>query len=123
MTITDTGIRIEIPLTDLKDRTVHEVKEGSLTLYETYLEYKMIGSYTDLDDDTQLPKEYTTNYRWARKRKDIVDIYMNWCNRELLWFVAIEFTGINGGAGWYYSDMKEAGKLYKQLKEYFITTP
>ena len=120
MAITDTGIRIEVPLANLKDRTVHEVKEGSLTLFDTYLEYKMVGSYNAVSEVTELPTEFHTNYRWTRKRKDIVDVCMYLDNPEDKYMVCIEFNRVNGTTGWHFETIKEAGKVYNQLKDYFL---
>lgn len=123
MTITDEGVRINVPLAEMLDRKECVVKEGYLILYEKYIVYKMVADYLSKDEDTDTWKEMKGNFRWTRMRADIAEVSMSYDNKEDLYYVTLQSGIEDVFTSWFYKSPKEALKLYNQLHEYFISRP
>ena len=111
-------IRIELPLSELTHRKEVVVDECFLILSENFIDYKVVGTYSSDQNEEGIWKEYTTNYRWNRKRDSISDLNMFFDNREKLWTVDIEFIGIANSIDWHWTKPKEALVIYEKLKAY-----
>lgn len=120
MIITDTGIRIDLPLADYSKRRNSTVKECYLMLYPEYIQYKIVGEYESQDEDTEVWEEKIANYRWLRLRTNLSEVTMHYDNPEKLWSMGIDFIGISEGNCWLFQDPKEALKIYNQLTEYML---
>lgn len=123
MTITDEGVRIEVPFTDSLHRRDVVCDECWLRLHEAYMEYKIVAVYEsdDRHDMEGMWTETTSNYRWTRMRSDLSQVDMYYDNPSEKWMVSIEFRGVTDPTGWMYNSPKEAKRLYDQLQDYFIS--
>lgn len=120
MVITEEGIRVDVPLAEMKDRRDVVMKEGYMILHERYIIYKMVATYSGKDGDTEMWSDKKGNFRWVRMRADIQDVSMAWDNNEQLWYTHLHFSDELYTA-WFYKDPNEALKLYNTLQDYFIT--
>lgn len=116
----DTGIRIDFPMMDHTRRKETVVKECYMILYPTYIQYKVVADYEELDGDTELWIPVKANHRYIRKKETISGIDMYFSNRNSLWSVEIEFNGVAEITGWLYADPKEALAVFNKLKDYMI---
>lgn len=115
----DKGIRIDLPFSDLKDRTVVEFKECYLMLLEEFLQYKIVVDYIDKSDDIPLDKK--ANFRWTRRRDDLSDVAMFYDNTDEKWALSIEFRlASSSNMTWMYDNPKDALKVYTQLSKYLM---
>lgn len=124
MTITDEGIRIELPFNDYSKRRNSVKKECYMLLLENSIQYKIVAEYEDIDVDTEVWMEKKANWRWTRRRDMISDVSMYYDNKEAQWLVGLEFSGIAGsGNEWMCVGPREALAIYTTLQDYFITRP
>lgn len=114
----DTLTRIDLPLLDYSKRRESNVTECYLTLGDRYMDYKIVGTYEQLDDDTDVWIPKKANYRWCRARANISEISMYYDNVEKLYSVTIDFIGISDGNNWLFENGKDAVHVYNQLREY-----
>lgn len=123
MTITDEGIRIDLPFIDSLHRRNITLKHCYLVLYPNHIEYKCVAEY-ESDERHDYDGIWTTsksNYRWTRRRTDLSQVDMYFDNPMDQWMVSIEFSGITEPTGWLHDNPREALELYTKLQEYMIT--
>ena len=113
--------RIDLPFISTLKRAVISCKECYLLLFDTYLQYKIVAEYTEEDEDTGLPVNCKSNYRWTRLKSSLVDVDMYRNRKDGMYSVDIEFNGVNGTTGWVFESPEDALKVYNQLVQYFIT--
>lgn len=113
------GYVIPLPLCNLSNRRVLELKECYIVLFEHFLTYKIVGKYEVLDDTTEMWEEHKCNFRWTRVRKDIVDVSMSFDNQERLYVVEIEF--IKNTQSWCWEKGKDAKNFYSIMQNYLVT--
>lgn len=123
MTITDEGIRIDVPFIDSKHRRNTMLKECYLMLYPNHIEYKCVAEYgsDERHDYEGIWKDCKTNYRWTRRRCDLSQVDMYFDNPVEQWMVSVEFSGITDPTGWLHDSPKEALALYNKLQDYLIS--
>lgn len=116
--------RIELPFTDLNNaRRESKREECYMDLFRDYISYKVVASYEQKDDDTDIWKEKIANYRWTRLRRNIAEISMHKDNVYDTWVLSLDFFHIDGnGILWHFEKPKDCLKIYEVLKEYYITT-
>jgi len=122
MSLTTDVIRIDLPLSDLTARKNCTVKECYLELHTTFLSYKCIADYEELDSETGIWSTTITNYRWTKLRSRFVHVEMWRVKKEDgKYCVAIEFDGVSDRDGWYYDNPKKALVVYEQLRKYMLS--
>lgn len=97
------------------------MKECYLTLRKEFMLYKTVGTYETLDPDTEIWNETKGNYRFCRRKDMLTDISMYFDNKEQVWSMGLEFSGISTGPEWMFNEPKEALKVYEQLLDYMLT--
>lgn len=125
MTITDEGIRIDVPFIELpnNEKRVRPVcKEAYLLLHKYHLIYKIIANYESADNTEGVLKPYKCNNRGTYLKSDLCLVEKFKDNVHDTWAVGIKFRGA-GGLEWDFRDSVDAIKLYDTLQEYFITRP
>lgn len=113
-------LKIDLPLAELSHRKDVECKECYLLLQDNCLEYKVIGAYDSAENPEGIWKRYKVNYRWARKKENIVDVFMFYDNPEGVYSVGLEFNGISDNISWHWADPLVALSVYNQLKDYML---
>jgi len=120
MTITEQGIRIDLPLLDYSKRRDTVLKECHMTLYKEYMMYKVVAEYEELNTDTEMWSPVKANHRYTRRRASLSGVDMFFSNREMLWSIDIEFLGVAEATGWLFTDPKQALAVYNQLHRYMV---
>ena len=115
-----TGTKIDLPLREYSVRRNVQCKECYLLLQDKVIQYKVVSEHECLNEDTDVWELQIANWRWTRQRVLISDVNMYYNNKEQMWSVGIEFSGVGGECAWWYTDPKEALKVYNQLTEYMI---
>lgn len=113
--------RIDLPLLDYSKRRNSKVTECYLVLGDTHVEYKIVGSYESLNEDTDVWEYKIANYRWCRPRKNMSEVNMYLDNPENLYSVGIDFNGIADGNNWLFKSGKAALVVYNQLRQYMVS--
>lgn len=121
MTITDEGVRIDMPILSTTDRRNVNVKECYLLLKENFIYYKTVSTYESLDEDTQMWSDKKGNWRFCRRKGLLADVDMYFDNKEQLWCINLEFSGISSGPAWLFEDPREAVRVYNILEDYITT--
>lgn len=125
MTLTEEGIRVNIPFIELvvDQRRVSPVcKEAYLMLYEKYLQYKIVANYSSVDNAEGVLTQYKCNNRKTWLREDIGCVEMFKDNKHDTWAVHIEFKACSdSGPEWDFINAADAKVLYDTLVEYFIS--
>lgn len=122
MTITEEGIRIDVPFIELPTggkRVRPSCKEAYLQLFDKYITYKIIANYESTSNPEEVLKPHKCNNRKTWMRSTISEVEMFKDNGHDTWVVGIKFG--NDGPEWDFIDPDEARELYTKLQQYMIT--
>ncbi len=120
MTITEQGVRIDLPLLEYSKRRTVNLKECFLLLHKDYIQYKVVANYESLEEETLLWKPQKANFRFTRLRRNISDVSMYYDNTENAWSLCLEFSGITESNEWVFDDPKQCRNIYQQLVDYMV---
>lgn len=118
--IPEEGIKIELPFSDHLKRRNSIKEKCHITLYDKHVEYKIITTYEELCEDTDIWKDRKANYRFTRLRKDMSNIGMYYDNDYDMWAIDIEWCGVANSCTWLHESPKEILSIYNQLQDYLI---
>lgn len=113
-------IKIEIKIVDLKDRKDSVMTECYILLSEKWLEYKAVGTYESLSDETGIWENQKANYRFMIKKEYIAYLSMSYSNYQDKYYVSIFADAIEHYSV-YFDSPKEALVVYNKLREWLIT--
>lgn len=113
-------MRIDLPFLDLSERKNSVAKEIYLELYPTYVSYKCVADYEELDPETGIWQPAKSNYRWTKLRNRLVNVEMWKVKKEGKYCVAMEFDGVIDKDGWHWEDPRDALVVYERLRKYML---
>lgn len=111
------GLRIDVPLAEYSKRRDVVLKECFLTLYPTYITYKCVARYEELDNETSVWTHKDSNYRYTITKDKLSGVDMYKDNEEDMWSLDMHFDG-KGPTGWFFSDPKECLRVYNIIADY-----